>query len=154
GPASRLTTAALAGLDRSGPLVVVTAHRRESFGAPLRRGCAALRRLADAIPQLTIIFPVPPNPQGQRTVTAELAGHPAIRMTGALQYLEFLHVLNRAQLVLTDSGGVQEEATTLGKPLLVLRDTTERHEGIAAGAAILVGTDADRIVAAARLALQ
>lgn len=129
--------------------VLVTAHRRESFGAPLREICGALREIADADPRSGLIYPVHPNPQVCGPVRELLAGHPRIVLCDPVHYLQFVHLMQRCTLILTDSGGVQEEAPSLGKPLLVLREKTERPEGVAAGVARLVGTDRRRIVAEA-----
>ncbi len=132
--------------DRTSRLILVTAHRRESFGAPLREVCWALRDIADAYPDAGIAFPVHPNPNVNHTVTEILAGHPGILLLRPLNYIQFVHAMKRAYLLLTDSGGVQEEAPSLGKPVLVLREKSERPEGIQAGLARLVGTDRSRIV--------
>jgi UDP-N-acetylglucosamine 2-epimerase (non-hydrolysing) len=129
-------------------LVLVTAHRRENFGAPLERIAMALRQLADR-PDVHVLFPVHPNPNVRDVVHAVLGRHPAIRLCDPLDYPAMVAAMRACTLILTDSGGVQEEAPSLGKPVLVLRTTTERPEGIAAGAAKLVGTDRDAIVAAA-----
>lgn len=127
--------------------ILVTAHRRESFGAPLRSICAALRTLADR-GDVDVVFPVHPNPQVREVTDAELGDLERVRLLEPLDYPAFVAELHSAHLVLTDSGGVQEEAPGLGKPVLVLRDTTERVEGLEAGTAELVGTDTTRIVAA------
>jgi UDP-N-acetylglucosamine 2-epimerase (non-hydrolysing) len=136
----------LADLDPSRRLILVTTHRRESFGDPLRSTCAALRDLAARYPDLDFVLPVHPNPQVKGTVEELLGALPAIRLVEPLDYLELVHVIARSRLVLTDSGGIQEEAPSLGKPVLVLREVTERPEGVAAGTAIVVGTDRERIV--------
>ncbi|MEZ6037804.1 MAG: UDP-N-acetylglucosamine 2-epimerase (non-hydrolyzing) [Planctomycetota bacterium] len=128
--------------------LLVTVHRRESFGAPLASICAAVRQLADR-GDVEVLLPVHPNPEVQRVVTAALGAHPAIRLEPPLGYQQMVDALAACHLVLTDSGGLQEEAPALGKPVLVLRDTTERPEGVAAGVARLVGTDPASIVAAA-----
>jgi UDP-N-acetylglucosamine 2-epimerase (non-hydrolysing) len=130
-------------------LVLVTAHRRESFGDGFASMCRALRRLADAAPDVCIVYPVHLNPNVDGPVRALLGGHPRIALLRPVGYLPFVSLLDRAHLVLTDSGGVQEEAPTFGKPILVLRDVTERPEGVEAGVARLVGTSEDRIVDAA-----
>lgn len=129
-------------------LVLVTAHRRENFGAPFERVCAALRRLADR-GDLMILYPVHPNPNVRDVACRILGDHPAIRLVDPLDYPAMVAAMRASALVLTDSGGVQEEAPTLGKPVLVLRATTERPEGVLAGSARLVGTDPDVIVQAA-----
>jgi UDP-N-acetylglucosamine 2-epimerase (non-hydrolysing) len=127
-------------------IVAVTSHRRESFGAGMQAIAEAIRRLATR-PDVAVIFPVHRNPGVRRVMDAELAGLGNVALLGPLDYPHFVRLLNLCHLVLSDSGGVQEEAPALGKPVLVLRETTERPEGVAAGTARLVGTDADRIVA-------
>ncbi|HEY3011214.1 MAG TPA: UDP-N-acetylglucosamine 2-epimerase (non-hydrolyzing) [Gemmatimonadales bacterium] len=136
----------LASLDPRRRLVLVTTHRRESFGAPLRSTCAAIRDLAERFPDLQFVLPVHPNPEVKETVEQLLCDLPGLYLIEPVDYLEFVHLMNRAYLVLTDSGGVQEEAPSLGKPVLVLREVTERPEGVAAGTAVVVGTDRERIV--------
>lgn len=148
-PDYRFRTPALAGLDPARRVVLVTTHRRESFGAPLRSTCAAIRDLAERFPELQFVLPVHPNPEVKRTVEELLCDLPGMHLIPPVDYLEFVHLMARADLVLTDSGGVQEEAPSLGKPVLVLREVTERPEGVAAGTARVVGTDRARIVAAA-----
>lgn len=128
-------------------LILVTAHRRESFGRPLERVFRALRDIARRHPDVDIVYPVHPNPNVRAAAAKVLAGAPRIRLIEPLDYLEFLSLLRRAHLALTDSGGVQEEAPTFKVPVLVLREVTERPEGVAAGVAKLVGTDRARIVA-------
>lgn len=128
--------------------VLVTAHRRESFGEPLTRICRAIRWLVD-IRDVVVLFPVHPNPQVRATVHELLGDHPRIRLVDPLSYPEFVSAMQRATLILTDSGGVQEEAPTLGRPVLVLRETTERVEGVESGSALVVGADSERIVATA-----
>ena len=130
-------------------LVLVTAHRRESFGEPMEAICRALRRIARLVPDAIIAYPVHLNPAVDGPVRCRLADEPRIHLLPPLDYLQFIALLDRAHLVLTDSGGVQEEAPTFAKPLLVLRDVTERPEGVAAGVARLVGTREDRIVSEA-----
>jgi UDP-N-acetylglucosamine 2-epimerase (non-hydrolysing) len=135
---------------RSGKrIVVVTTHRRESFGPPLERICSAVGRLVRRFPDVQVVLPVHPNPSVRLTLDEHLPASPAISVIEPLGYRSMVELLHRATLVLTDSGGLQEEAPSLGKPVLVLRDVTEREEGVAAGACSLVGTDADRIVAEA-----
>lgn len=134
------------GPHRAGPrMILVTCHRRESFGAPIRAIAAALRRLA-ARGDVTLRVLLHPNPNAGAVLAAELAGCANVALTPPLDYPDFVAALAASHLVLTDSGGVQEEAPALGVPLLVLREVTERPEGVAAGAARLVGTDPDRIV--------
>jgi UDP-N-acetylglucosamine 2-epimerase (non-hydrolysing) len=134
-------------------LVLLTAHRRESFGAPLREVLGAVRTLADEFEDVAIVYPVHPNPEVQTPAWELLAGHPRIHLTGPLDYFDLVRALELADLVLTDSGGIQEEAPTFGTHVLVLREVTERPEGITAGVAELVGTDRETILARARVAL-
>jgi UDP-N-acetylglucosamine 2-epimerase (non-hydrolysing) len=132
-------------------LILVTAHRRENFGRPLENICAALQQLAETYADdLRIIYPVHLNPNVQEPVHRILGEVANIRLLPPLDYLPLVHLMKRASLVLTDSGGLQEEAPGLGVPVLVLRDVTERPEGVEAGTVKLVGTDASRIVAEAR----
>jgi UDP-N-acetylglucosamine 2-epimerase (non-hydrolysing) len=128
-------------------LVLMTMHRRENFGAPMRSICAAVNRLTAANPDLRVLFPVHPNPNVRAVVDEALGGNRAVIRTEPLEYVQFIAAMQRATLVLSDSGGVQEEAPALGKPVLVLRTETERPEAIAAGVAKLVGFDADRVAA-------
>jgi UDP-N-acetylglucosamine 2-epimerase len=130
-------------------LVLVTGHRRESFGEGLRNICSALRALADRHHDALIVYPVHPNPAVREPVHALLGDQPNIILTSPLDYLPFVDLMRRAYLILTDSGGLQEEAPSLGVPVLVMRETTERPEAIAAGTAVLIGTNCEAIVAAA-----
>ena len=131
-------------------LALVTAHRRENLGPPLADICAALRELAGRYPDdLAILYPVHLNPNVQEPVRRLLGGIPNITLTAPQDYLPMAHLMQRAAIVLTDSGGIQEEATSLGKPALVLREVTERPEGVDAGVLRLVGTDPRRIADAA-----
>ncbi len=143
--------AGLAELERrfAGKRIIgVTSHRRESFGEGMQAIAAAIRRLA-ARPDVAVIFPVHLNPNVRGVMQAELDGLDNVALLEPLDYPHFARLLGLAHLMLTDSGGVQEEAPALGKPVLVMRETTERPEGVEAGTARLVGTDADRIVAEA-----
>lgn len=133
-------------LDPGKRLVLVTAHRRENFGAPLREICDALGRLATRNPAVEFLFPVHPNPEVRAVVHAQLGGHSGIRLCEPLDYPRFVAAMKRAHLVISDSGGVQEEAPALGRPVLLLREETERPEVVALGAVRLVGADAGRIV--------
>ncbi|MHA6720550.1 non-hydrolyzing UDP-N-acetylglucosamine 2-epimerase [Sphingomonas sp. RS6] len=126
-------------------IILVTTHRRENFGDGMAAIAGALKRLA-ARPDVAILFPVHPNPNVLAVMAAALDGQPNIARIDPLDYPHFIRALTLSHLVLTDSGGVQEEAPALGKPVLVMRETTERPEGVAAGTARLVGTDPDRIV--------
>jgi len=131
-------------------IVLVTTHRRESFGAPLRGLCRAVRRLAERYPNdVQVVFPVHLNPNVQKPAREELGGAANVALVAPLAYEPLVHLMKRATLILTDSGGLQEEAPSLGVPVLVLREVTERPEGIEAGAARVVGTNPDVIVAAA-----
>lgn len=132
-------------IDPAKKLVLVTGHRRENFGDGFLQICRALATLA-ARPDTQIIYPVHLNPNVQGPVKATLDGIANVHLIAPQDYLPFVYLLKRAHLVLTDSGGIQEEAPTLGKPVLVMRDTTERPEAVATGTARLVGTDAARIV--------
>ncbi len=133
-------------VDPGKRLLLVTAHRRENFGRPIRDICTGLKRLVKKYRDLSILYPVHPNPNIRRPVYAELSGQESITLTDPLDYLPFVMAMQRAYIVLTDSGGLQEEAPTLGKPVLVLREVTERVEAVEMGTVKLVGTDADRIV--------
>lgn len=132
-------------LDPSRHLIVVTAHRRESFGAGFENICRAIARLA-ARPDVQIVYPVHPNPNVQDPVNRLLAGLPNVHLIAPLDYIPFVDLMRRAHLLITDSGGVQEEGPSLGKPILVLREKTERPEAVEAGTVKLVGTDEARIV--------
>lgn len=134
-------------LDPSRRLVLVTGHRRENFGAGFIAICEALGRLA-ARADVDIVYPVHLNPNVREPVHRLLDGHSNVHLIAPLDYLPFVYLMRRSHLVLTDSGGVQEEAPSLGKPVLVMRDVTERPEAVAAGTVELVGTNADRIIAA------
>ena len=145
----RLAAALLPPLDPALPMLLVTAHRRENHGQRLLAVAAALQQLA-ASGSVQIVLPVHPHPAVREALMVPLTSVLHIHVTPPLSYLTFVLLLQRARVVLTDSGGIQEEAPALGCPVLVLRATTERREGIAAGAAQLVGTSADTIVTAIR----
>ena len=125
--------------------ILVTAHRRESFGEGFVRICSALRRVA-ARGDIDLVFPVHPNPNVRRPVEELLGSQSRIRLIEPLDYVSFVDLMRRCHFILTDSGGIQEEAPSLGKPVLVMRDKTERPEAVTAGTTRLVGTDPDRIV--------
>ena len=131
-------------LDQTKKLILVTGHRRENFDGGIDRICTALKVLATR-GDVQIVYPVHPNPNVRGVVEAQLGGVPNIHLIGPQDYLPFLYLQKRSYLVLTDSGGVQEEAPSLGKPVLVMRENTERPEGVAAGTARLVGTDIEQI---------
>ncbi len=137
-------------LDNPGErLILVTAHRRESFGPDFEAICCALARIAQENPDVRLVYPVHLNPHVQEPVYRILSGVERVHLIDPLPYPDFAHLMNRASIVITDSGGLQEEAPALGKPVLVMRRTTERPEAVEAGTARLVGTDTDAIVAAA-----
>jgi UDP-N-acetylglucosamine 2-epimerase (non-hydrolysing) len=127
-------------------LLLVTGHRRESFGGGFERICEALTLIAQKYPDVDIVYPVHLNPNVQEPVNRLLDAIPNIHLIDPQPYLSFVYLMNESTLILTDSGGVQEEAPSLGKPVLVLRDTSERLEAVSAGTVILVGTDVERIV--------
>lgn len=127
-------------------MILVTAHRRENFGAPFERICRALRALADSREDVEFVYPVHPNPNVKEVAKRLLGGHPRITLCEPLDYLPFVKAMKEAHLILTDSGGVQEEAPALGKPVLVLRRETERPEAVAEGVVKLVGDDFETIV--------
>ena len=136
-------------------LILVTAHRRENFGAPFEGICQALRELAEAYPErLELVYPVHLNPNVQEVARRSLAGAANITLMPPQDYLPLVHLMKASTLVLTDSGGIQEEATSLGKPTLVLRNVTERPEGVEAGVLKLVGTEPGRIVSETRRLLE
>ncbi|MGI6031199.1 MAG: non-hydrolyzing UDP-N-acetylglucosamine 2-epimerase [Eubacteriales bacterium] len=122
-------------------LIMLTAHRRENLGEPLRHMFRAIRRIVDETPDLKVIYPIHMNPAVRQAAQEILGDDPRIHLIEPLDVLDFHNFLARSFLILTDSGGIQEEAPSLGKPVLVMRDTTERPEGIAAGTLKLVGTD-------------
>ena len=136
-------------LDDARRLVLVTAHRRESFGAPLESICHAVAELARAHPDVEIVYPVHPNPNVRTMVHAILGGQDRVHLIEPVDYQQFVWLMRRSTLILSDSGGVQEEAPALGKAVLLLRDTTERPEAVEAGNVRIVGTDRARIVAEA-----
>ena len=128
------------------PMVLITAHRRESFGAPMREAFSAIRELAERHSDVLFLYPVHPNPEVQRVAREILTGHGSIVLTQPLGYFDLIAALKHATFALTDSGGIQEEAPTFGTPVLVMREVTERPEGVHAGIAQLVGTSYDKIV--------
>jgi UDP-N-acetylglucosamine 2-epimerase (non-hydrolysing) len=139
-------------LDASKKLIVVTAHRRESFGDGFARICRALAKIADR-GDVQLVYPVHPNPNVQDPVQRYLAGHANVKLIAPLSYVPFVDLMRRAYLLITDSGGIQEEGPSLGKPILVLREKTERPEAVTAGTVKLVGTDEDRIIREATVLL-
>jgi UDP-N-acetylglucosamine 2-epimerase (non-hydrolysing) len=139
-------------VDPAKKLIVVTAHRRESFGEGFERICRALAKIADR-DDVQVVYPVHPNPNVQDPVQRYLAEHPNVRLIEPLSYVPFVDLMRRAYLLITDSGGIQEEGPSLGKPILVLREKTERPEAVLAGTVKLVGTDEARIVSEAAILL-
>jgi UDP-N-acetylglucosamine 2-epimerase (non-hydrolysing) len=135
-------------------LVLVTGHRRESFGDGFENICRAIREIADAVPDVVFVYPVHLNPNVREPVGRILEGHERIHLIEPLAYEPFVWLMDHAEIILTDSGGVQEEAPSLGKPVLVMRETTERPEGITAGNARLVGIQQQRIVSELALLLR
>lgn len=135
-------------------LVLVTGHRRESFGGGFERICEALALTAKKHPEAQIVYPMHLNPNVREPVNRILAGISNVHLIEPQQYLPFIYLMNRSHIILTDSGGIQEEAPSLGKPVLVIRDTTERPEAVEAGTVKLVGTHVDRIVTGLTTLLQ
>lgn len=132
--------------ELTGPLILVTAHRRENWGEPLRQCCLGMQDLLTAVPTATLVYAVHKNPIVQEIVYDILGKHPRVKLIDPPDYFDFVQLMKRARLILTDSGGIQEEAPSLGVPVLVLRTTTERPEAINAGVAKLVGPDRTNIV--------
>lgn len=132
-------------LGRPGPKILVTVHRRESWGAPMESVARAIKSVAGRLPEVTFIFPIHLNPVVRTTFHGILDDVSQVLFVEPLPYRPFVHLMKAVDLVITDSGGIQEEAPTLGKPVLVMRDTTERPEGLEAGTARLVGTNTDVI---------
>ncbi len=126
-------------------LILLTAHRRENLGEPMHHMFRAIRRIVDETPDIKVIYPIHMNPVVRKAADEELGNDDRIRIIEPLDVLDFHNFMSRSYLILTDSGGIQEEAPSLGKPVLVMRDTTERPEGIAAGTLKLVGTDEETI---------
>lgn len=145
----------LAKVRQDRQIVLITAHRRESFGQPFREICAAIRRLADEFQDVAhFVYPVHLNPNVRRPVGEILNGLDNVTLMEPLDYLSLVHLMKRSTLILTDSGGIQEEAPGLKVPVLVMRETTERPEGVEAGVVRLVGTSAERIVTETRRLLR
>ena len=146
---SNAVDASLPALDPDRRMILVTGHRRESFGEGFESICSALRRIAD-LDGVEIVYPVHLNPNVREPVLRLLGGLPNVHLIEPLDYLPFVQLMRRASLIITDSGGIQEEAPSLGKPVLVMRDVSERPEAIESGTARLVGTAPDTIYEAAR----
>lgn len=141
-------------LDERRRMILVTGHRRESFGSGFESICGALEQIAGENEDVEIVYPVHLNPNVQRPVRELLGRSERIHLLEPVDYLSFVHLMRRSDFILTDSGGVQEEASTLGKPVLILRDTTERPEGVRGGNMRVVGTERSAIVSEARLLLR
>ena len=139
---------------RGSRLILITAHRRENLGEPMRHMFCAIRRVCDEHADIKAIYPIHMNPAVRETANAVLGGDDRIHIIEPLEVMDFHNFLARAYLVLTDSGGIQEEAPSLGKPVLVMRDTTERPEGVDAGTLKLVGTDEETIYQSFKLLLE
>jgi UDP-N-acetylglucosamine 2-epimerase (non-hydrolysing) len=133
-------------LDKNKKLILVTAHRRENFGKPFLDICRAIKTIADEFQDVQILYPVHPNPNVSKIANKELGNHPRIILSQPLDYMPFIALMKECYCILTDSGGIQEEAPALGKPVLVLRNETERPEAVEAGVVKLVGTDFGNIV--------
>jgi UDP-N-acetylglucosamine 2-epimerase (non-hydrolysing) len=145
--ASRATLPSPLKVPAGARMILLTAHRREHFGAPLAEIFRAVRDLADARDDVCFIYPVHPNPNVKETASRLLGDHPRILLCAPIEYVSFVALMKRAYLVITDSGGVQEEAPALGKPVVVTRRETERPEAVTAGVAVLVGPNYDALIA-------
>ncbi len=132
--------------DLNREFVLITGHRRESFGSGFENMCMAIKTLAMKYPDIDFVYPVHLNPNVREPVNRLLTETPNVKLIEPLEYLPFVFLMGRCKLILSDSGGIQEEAPSLGKPVLVMRDTTERPEAVSAGTVVLVGTDPDKIV--------
>ena len=132
--------------QQEGRLLLLTAHRRENFGQPIRNIFSAVRQLAETFNDLSVVYPVHPNPNVKELAHELLGGHPRIHLIEPLDYFAFISLMRQATLILTDSGGIQEEAPALGKPVLILRNTTERPEAVESGVAKIAGTDTKNII--------
>jgi len=142
----KLNIKGLQRVDFKKRIILVTAHRRESFGEPLKNICLALKEIVNLKNDVEIIYPVHPNPNVRKTVEKTIGGVKRIHLIEPVEYELFVHLMKKCYFVLTDSGGIQEEAPSLGKPVLVMREKTERPEGIKAGCSKLVGVDKNNIV--------
>ncbi len=148
GFSARVPVGIQAAFDKDARVLLVTGHRRENFGEGFGQICEALLVLADRLPDLNIVYPVHLNPRVRKPVQEYLSGLPNVFLADPMDYPDFVFAMKKSWLILTDSGGIQEEAPALGKPVLVMRDTTERPEALEAGAVQLVGADRERIVVA------
>jgi UDP-N-acetylglucosamine 2-epimerase (non-hydrolysing) len=139
---------ALQRMEPDKKIILVTTHRRENFGEPLLGICSAVAELADSRDDLAVVWPVHKNPSVSKIVHSRLSGRKNVKLIEPLEYREFVHLMAKSSIILSDSGGIQEEAPSLNIPVLVLRKATERPEGVTAGATQLVGTDAEEILEA------
>ncbi|MGQ9800515.1 MAG: non-hydrolyzing UDP-N-acetylglucosamine 2-epimerase [Candidatus Saccharicenans sp.] len=146
GPGAKTDVLSMEEIQKIKKLILVTAHRRESFGPGLEKICRAILKILDRFEEAEVIFPVHLNPAVRQVVFRLLRGRPRIHLVEPLDYITFVQLMKRASLILTDSGGIQEEAPSLGVPVVVMRETTERPEAIQAGVAWLAGTDTEQIV--------
>jgi UDP-N-acetylglucosamine 2-epimerase (non-hydrolysing) len=151
---SKSSPSILSEIEKDEKLILLTAHRRENHGAPLIQIFKAVEELLATQPDLKVIFPIHPNPNVKAALDKSGLNNTRMIQTHPMEYLPFLHVLKRADLILTDSGGIQEEATVLGKPVLILRNETERRELIEAGLGEIVGTDISKIVSRSKALLE
>lgn len=133
-------------IDFKKRIILLTAHRRENFGRPLKTVCLAVRDIVGRFDDVEIVYPVHPNPNVQNTVRRILSGQPRVHLLPPLDYLSFCHLMQKSYIILTDSGGIQEEAPSLHKPVLVLREVTERPEAVEVGAAKVIGTERKRVI--------
>jgi UDP-N-acetylglucosamine 2-epimerase (non-hydrolysing) len=131
--------------NESSKMILVTTHRRENLGEPMRQIYLALKSMLDEFPETCVIFPVHKNPKVRKVVSEVLGTHPRVNLVEPMDYEPFVNLMARSYLILTDSGGIQEEAPSLGIPVLVVRDTTERPEAVEAGTVSLVGTEYDKV---------
>ncbi|MEW6188861.1 MAG: UDP-N-acetylglucosamine 2-epimerase (non-hydrolyzing) [Actinomycetota bacterium] len=143
----------LSEVDFSKKVITVTAHRRESWGAPLNNICEAVKKIVETNPDVEVVFSVHLSPKVQEAAKKILGSSERVHLVAPLDYVPFVHLMNKSYLILTDSGGIQEEAPSLGKPVLVMREVTERPEAIEAGTAKLVGRSTDKIIAETSLLL-
>ena len=137
-------------INKKDKLILLTAHRRENIGKPMHNMFKAIRRIVDEFPNVKVIYPIHLNPVVREIANEEFEGCDRVHLIEPLEVFDFHNFLNKSYIIMTDSGGVQEEAPSLGKPVLVLRNTTERPEGIKAGTLKLVGTDEEKIYRAAK----
>ncbi len=141
-------------LNQNLKTILLTSHRRENFGVPIRNICKAVLKLTENNRDIEVVYPVHPNPNVQKPVYELLGGNDRIHLIKPLEYAQFCSLMKKSHIILTDSGGVQEEAPSLGKPVLVLRNTTERPEAVEYGTVKLVGTDIEKIVSTTELLLR